>query len=788
MTEEEATTAVARAMFASGDWQDEHLAYVQCPGIELHTGDNGRKDCRLTINDGRPPTLFCVHQSCEHVLAQKNKEMRSAIGKLKTATKTGNHARAGLAPVPASVTYKPTFSAAQRNLAPKEMGTIPLAPVPLPPPRLDGQRLHLATCFNSDELVAFVLGVGPNGKPANNGAVVPPVPLTDDHDNGTFIRVNPMKPEGKSDADVTAWRHCLIECDKAPLELQWAAIQASGLPVSVVVHSGGRSVHAWVRVDASTAEEFRQRAAEAADAMERFEGIKVDRKALNPSRLARLAGRRRGDATQQLLALNVGAACWDDWVAQQKEQPQLEPLPVGEVHAKPPSTVQFYYRKHQKDYLLVRDNNANVVPLTEAGLKSALKFEGLVDIGDKEALERAAYDIKLETGIDYDGPMPGYSRGLHVENGQRCFVNSEPQPVAADKSAANDVTEIGAGWPNILALLERLLLPDKSSRTIVLELCWSLKLARESLFAALRQPTEQGQRNVRPGPVTVFCGPKNCGKTLLVNHVITPLLGGRSVDAHKSFTSDSDGFNGELLAGEVWVVDDKIHSCDLKSRRQFGANIKSKLYAGKVGFHAKFKEQITITPWARLFICCNDQDEAIRVLPVLTDDLADKMHLFRCYSGEKAPTESAEEWQTYGDAIRSELPAFAAWLDQLTIPKNRRDSRNGMKCYQDPYIVHLLAEQTPEHQLALLLVHLFDTEQLQTQRNKTAQELLEHLCNIEPVKWQVKSLLHDDPALLGRYLGRLIAEPKRLESRGLTITREGKRREAWIYTIGTLHS
>lgn len=783
MTEEEATTAVARGMFSSADWDGEHLAFVQCPGIELHTGSNGRKDCRLTINDGRPPTLFCVHQSCSDVLAQRNKAMRSAIGKLKSATQTGNHARAGLAPVPSTLR---TSSAAPTRAAAQLVTTrIPLAPAPLPPALLDGQRLHLETCFDAAELVAVVRGVGPAGKPLNIGDIIPPVPLEDAHDNGTFVRVNPMRPGGRGDADVTAWRHCLIECDQAPLELQWAAIQASRLPVSVVVHSGGRSVHAWVRVDASTAEEFRQRAAAAADALDKFENIKVDRSALNPSRWARLAGRRRGDAMQELLAVNIGATCWDDWVAMAKEQPAAEP--VATEAPRPHSAVQFYYRKHQKDYLLVRDNNTNVVPLTEAGLKSALKFEGLVDIGDKEALERAAYDIKLETGIDYDGPMPGYSRGLHVENGQRCFVNSEPQPVAADKSGTVDVTEIGAGWPNILALLERLLLPDKSSRTIVFELCWNLKLARESLFAALRQPTEHGQRNVRPGPVTVFCGPKNCGKTLLVNHVITPLLGGRSVDAHKSFTSDADGFNGELLAGEVWVVDDKIHSCDLKSRRQFGANIKSKLYAGKVGFHAKFKEQITITPWARLFICCNDQDEAIRVLPVLTDDLADKMHLFRCYSGEKAPTESAEDWQSYGDAIRSELPAFAAWVDQLTIPGNRRDSRNGMKCYQDPYIVHLLAEQTPEHQLALLLVHLFDTDQLQTQRNKTAQELLEHLCNIEPVKWQVKNLLHDDPALLGRYLGRLIAEPKRLESRGLTITREGKRREAWIYTVGTLH-
>ena len=228
MTEDEATTAVARAMFPSGDWQDEHLAFVQCPGIDLHSGDNGRKDCRVTINDGRPPTLFCVHQSCADVLAQKNKEMRSMIGKLKTAAKTGNHVRAGLAPVPAVTSYKPTPSAPQRNQARQQAPRIQLEPVPLPPPRPDGQMVHLEACFRSDELVGVVYGAGPNGKPVNAGEVVPRVPLTDDHDNGTFIRVNPMRLGGKSDADVTAWRHCLIECDNAPLSCSGPRYKPAG--------------------------------------------------------------------------------------------------------------------------------------------------------------------------------------------------------------------------------------------------------------------------------------------------------------------------------------------------------------------------------------------------------------------------------------------------------------------------------------------------------------------------------------------------------------------------------
>lgn len=414
MTEEQATVAVARAMFPFAEWQDEYLALVQCPGIDLHTGSNGRKDCRLTINDGRPPTLFCVHQSCADVVAAENKRLRSAIGRLKTSAPTGNHIRTGRAaaakPAQAPVVRKTTPA-----VLPEPAARLPLTPELLPPPRPNGQALHLETCFGADELVAVVYGNGPHGKPLDAGQTQRREPLTDDHSNGTFIRVNPMRQNGRGDADVAAWRHCLIECDSAALELQWAAIRASQLPVSVVVHSGGRSVHAWVRVDASTAEEFRERASTAADAMEAFEGIKVDRSTLNPSRLARLAGRRRGDATQQLLAINIGATCWDDWLAGRKppEPPAEEPLP--EAHAL--GAVQFYYRKNQKDFLLVRDGNTNVIPLNEAGLKAALRFEGIVEPGDKEAVERMAYDIKLETGIDYDGPMPGYSGAYMLKMG-----------------------------------------------------------------------------------------------------------------------------------------------------------------------------------------------------------------------------------------------------------------------------------------------------------------------------------------------------------------------------------
>lgn len=42
-----------------------------------------------------------------------------------------------------------------------------------------------------------------------------------------------------------------------PKEQQFAAVLASGLPVSALLDSGNKSLHAWVRMDAPDATEWR---------------------------------------------------------------------------------------------------------------------------------------------------------------------------------------------------------------------------------------------------------------------------------------------------------------------------------------------------------------------------------------------------------------------------------------------------------------------------------------------------------------------------------------------------
>jgi hypothetical protein len=99
----------------------------------------------------------------------------------------------------------------------------------------------------------------------------------------------------------------------------------------------------------------------------------------------------------------------------------------------------------------------------------------------------------------------------------------------------------------------------------------------------------------------------------------------------------------------------------------------------------------------------------------------------------------------------------------------------------------LLADQTPEHQLTTLLVHLFESGQLRPIHNKPAQEILEELNGIEAIRGQLRNLLHDDVALLGRYLGRIIADPNRALAAGLTAFKGGEVKKRGVYSLGTPH-
>jgi RecA-family ATPase len=131
--------------------------------------------------------------------------------------------------------------------------------------------------------------------------------------NGIFISVNPMRIGGSKDSDVTAFRHALLEFDNISIQEQWGIIIASKIPCTAVISSGGKSIHAWVRVDAKDRAEFGDRVK---SLYQHFEQYQPDEKNKNPSRFSRLPNCERGNSRQELLALKTGCESFSEWVKQ----------------------------------------------------------------------------------------------------------------------------------------------------------------------------------------------------------------------------------------------------------------------------------------------------------------------------------------------------------------------------------------------------------------------------------------------------------------------------------------
>ena len=124
-------------------------------------------------------------------------------------------------------------------------------------------------------------------------------------DAGAWLRTNPVNG-GITDAHVTSFRHMLVEFDKIPVDLQISFFARFHAPICAILSSGGRSVHAWLKVECSSREEFAAMFVSIQNRMLRF-GMDTQNK--NPSRLSRLVGVERKilageDGRQRLLYLN----------------------------------------------------------------------------------------------------------------------------------------------------------------------------------------------------------------------------------------------------------------------------------------------------------------------------------------------------------------------------------------------------------------------------------------------------------------------------------------------------
>jgi hypothetical protein len=112
-------------------------------------------------------------------------------------------------------------------------------------------------------------------------------------------RPNPRlgKMSRRSEESVLAWRWMVLESDEAPVRLWLAALARTVPRIAAITTSGGRSVHALVRVDAKTKRDWDEQ-------KKRLLGlvtVGADPGALSAVRLTRLPACWRGEKEQKLL-------------------------------------------------------------------------------------------------------------------------------------------------------------------------------------------------------------------------------------------------------------------------------------------------------------------------------------------------------------------------------------------------------------------------------------------------------------------------------------------------------
>lgn len=149
---------------------------------------------------------------------------------------------------------------------------------------------------------------------------------TTNPDAGVWICFNPMDGEGRSNKNVSAYRYALVESDTQDIETQYAILQDLKLPIKVLVHSGGKSLHAIVNIGAVDFKQYQERV-DYLYTICRKHGLVVDTQDKNPSRLSRFPGFQRGQKLQYIVAKDIGMSDyveWRHWI----EDEMVEPLPV----------------------------------------------------------------------------------------------------------------------------------------------------------------------------------------------------------------------------------------------------------------------------------------------------------------------------------------------------------------------------------------------------------------------------------------------------------------------------
>jgi len=126
-----------------------------------------------------------------------------------------------------------------------------------------------------------------------------PNPLTGDQH-----KTDSGKLSYRANSCVKDFKYAVVEFDEMTFDDQLAFWLTTTLPVCTIIHSGGKSLHGWVKAEVSTADEWDKEIKE--KLFDYLTACGADKACKNPARLSRLPGhyRKEKEHYQQLLYLS----------------------------------------------------------------------------------------------------------------------------------------------------------------------------------------------------------------------------------------------------------------------------------------------------------------------------------------------------------------------------------------------------------------------------------------------------------------------------------------------------
>lgn len=314
--------AIVESVVGPVDWKGA-VGWCPCPGIGKHTKRNGKADCKVVcepVPQGSgtlPPGVYCFHNGCAAEVDAASFAVRSALGK-RTSVGKVRPVRPFVMPTrPKAPKFDPAkleaVASKLQNLDDVWFWNRSDASINLQCPAAVLHRLYRpgekVVIFDVFESQGRAIWMHP-GEWENPRALDR---FSTGKENGVWFLCNPVNGDyvlndnenrsRRSWQTVTAWRYLVLESDEANPAHWLSALAQMPLRIAAIYTSGGKSIHALVRVDAGSKAEWDVIADELKPPLIT---LGADRKAITAVRLTRLpwCERREKQAMQRLLYIN----------------------------------------------------------------------------------------------------------------------------------------------------------------------------------------------------------------------------------------------------------------------------------------------------------------------------------------------------------------------------------------------------------------------------------------------------------------------------------------------------